>query len=180
MLEVLEEEGIEVHAIAGSSMGAYIGSLWAAGFSGVQLGELAAEMNDSRQMWKLADPLFPPLQGLFRGEKAKRHLARSLGDLKFEDLERKLLVVTFDLDTAQRLVIQKGRIIDAVHDDYAAEQPEKAKLLSEVYLSAGAHHRGMSYDGLAMHLHVSASTVDVWLTEIVLEVVVRASKEKLI
>jgi NTE family protein len=115
VLEVLENEGIEVHAIAGSSMGAYIGALWAAGYSGVQLGELAAEMNDSRQMWKLADPLFPPLKGLFRGEKAKRHLARSLGDLKFEDLERKLLVVTFDLDTAQRLVMQKGRIIDAVH-----------------------------------------------------------------
>ena len=115
VLEVLEDEGIEVHAIAGSSMGAYIGALWAAGFSGAQLGELAAEMNDSRKMWKLADPLFPPLQGLFRGEKAKRHLARSLGDLKFEDLERRLLVVTFDLDTAQRLVIQKGCIVDAVH-----------------------------------------------------------------
>jgi len=115
VLEVLEEEGIEVHAIAGSSMGAYIGALWAAGFSGVQLGELAAEMNDSRKMWKLADPLIPPLKGLFRGEKGKRHLARSLGNLNFEDLDRKLLVVAFDLDTAQRLVFQKGCIVDAVH-----------------------------------------------------------------
>ena len=33
VLEVLENEGIEVHAIAGSSMGAYIGALWAAGYS---------------------------------------------------------------------------------------------------------------------------------------------------
>jgi NTE family protein len=115
VLEVLEQEGIEIHAIAGSSMGAYVGALWAAGYSGTHLGELAAEMNDSRQMWKLADPLFPPLKGLFRGEKAKRHLARSLGRLKFEDLERQLLVVTFDLDTAQRLVIRKGTIVDAVH-----------------------------------------------------------------
>ena len=115
VLEVLEEEGIEIHAIAGSSMGAYIGALWAAGFSGKQLGELAAEMQDSRQMWKLADPLVPPLKGLFRGEKAKRHLARSLGDLKFEDLQRRLLVVTFDLDTAVRLVVRHGCIVDAVH-----------------------------------------------------------------
>jgi NTE family protein len=115
VLEVLEQEGIEIHAIAGSSMGAYIGALWAAGFSGRQLGELAAEMQDSRQIWKLADPLVPPLKGLFRGEKAKRHLARSLGDLKFEDLERRLLVVTFDLDTSERLVVSKGCIVDAVH-----------------------------------------------------------------
>jgi len=44
VLEVLEEEGIEIHAIAGSSMGAYIGALWAAGFSGKQLGELRARI----------------------------------------------------------------------------------------------------------------------------------------
>jgi NTE family protein len=37
VLQVLEENHIEVHAIAGSSMGAYIGALWAAGFSGTAL-----------------------------------------------------------------------------------------------------------------------------------------------
>lgn len=115
VLEVLEAEGIEIHAIAGSSMGSYIGALWAAGFSGVQLAELAAEMNDRRKLWKLADPVIPPLTGLFHGVKAKRHLARSIGDLKFEDLERRLLVVTFDLDTCERLVIDSGSIVDAVH-----------------------------------------------------------------
>lgn len=115
VLEVLEEAGIEIHAIAGSSMGAYVGSLWAAGFSGKQLEDLAKEMQDRRQMWKLADPLVPPLKGLFRGEKAKRHLARSIGDLKFEDLERRLMVITFDLDTCERLVVRSGTIVDAVH-----------------------------------------------------------------
>ncbi len=115
VLQVLEENGIEIHAIAGSSMGAYVGSLWAAGFSGAKLGELAAEMQDRRTLWRLADPIVPPVKGLFRGLKAKAHLERSLEELKFEDLERELFVVTLDIDTKERVVISKGRISDAVH-----------------------------------------------------------------
>ena len=115
VLQVLEENGIEVHAISGSSMGAYVGALWAAGFSGSDLVELAEEMHDSRQLWKLADPIFPPTRGLFHGLKAKAHLERSLGDLRFEDLERRLLVITADLDTKERLVLRSGKIVDAVH-----------------------------------------------------------------
>jgi NTE family protein len=115
VLQVLEESGIEIHAIAGSSMGAYIGALWAAGFSGKALEELAAEMQDRRQLWKLADPIFPPVKGLFRGRKARAHLERSLGDLRFEDLKRRLLVVTVDIDTKERLVLRRGNVADAVH-----------------------------------------------------------------
>ncbi|MFD2255788.1 patatin-like phospholipase family protein [Luteolibacter algae] len=115
VLQVLEENGIEVHAISGSSMGSYVGALWAAGFSGKALAELAEEMHDRRQLWKLADPVFPPTRGLFHGLKAKAHLERSLGDLKFEDLKRKLLVITADLDTKERLVLRSGKIADAVH-----------------------------------------------------------------
>jgi NTE family protein len=115
VLQVLEENGIEIHAIAGSSMGSYVGALWAAGFSGAELAKLAEEMHDRRQLWKLADPVFPPTAGLFRGIKAKRHLERSIGDLRFEDLERKLLIITADLDTKERIVLRSGKISDAVH-----------------------------------------------------------------
>jgi len=109
VLQVLEENGIEIHAISGSSMGAYVGALWAAGFSGSDLVKLAEEMHDRRQLWKLADPIFPPTRGLFHGIKAKAHLERSLGDLRFEDLERKLLVITADLDSKERLVLRENR-----------------------------------------------------------------------
>ncbi len=115
VLQVLEENGIEVHAIAGSSMGAYVGALWAAGFSGNELVKLAEEMHDRQQLWKIADPVFPPTAGLFRGLKAKVHLERSLGDLRFEDLKRKLLIVTADIDTKERIVLRSGKISDAVH-----------------------------------------------------------------
>ena len=115
VLQVLEEHGIEIHAVAGSSMGAYVGALWACGFSGSDLVELAEEMHDSRQIRKLADPIIPPLTGIIRGMRAKRHLMRSIGETRFEDLNRRLLISTFDLDTKERLVLRQGMIAEAVH-----------------------------------------------------------------
>jgi NTE family protein len=115
VLQVLEENNIEIDAISGCSMGAYVGALWACGYSGTDLEELAAEIQDRKTLWKLADPVLPPLSGLFFGEKAKRHLMKSIGELRFEDLTRRLLIVTFDLDTKERLVRREGRIADAVH-----------------------------------------------------------------
>lgn len=115
VLQLLEENGTEIHAISGSSMGSYFGALWAAGFSRGELAELAEEMHDKRQSWKLADPIFPPTCGLFHLLKAKAHLERSLGGLGFEDLERKLLIIIADLDTKERVVLRSERISDAVH-----------------------------------------------------------------
>lgn len=96
-------------------MGSYVGALWAAGFSGRELEGLAAEIHDRKQLWKLADPIIPPMKGLFRGLKAKAHLERSLGDLRIEDLERDLFIVTVDIDTKERLVLRHGKLSDAVH-----------------------------------------------------------------
>lgn len=115
VLKVLEDHDIEVDAIAGSSMGSYIGALWACGYSASALEDLAAEMQDRRQLWRLADPVFPPTSGLFHGNKARRHLMQSIGDLRFEDLVRRLLIVTFDLETSERLVVREGSIAHAVH-----------------------------------------------------------------
>ncbi|MFM1559459.1 MAG: patatin-like phospholipase family protein [Roseibacillus sp.] len=44
VLQVLEENGIEIDAIAGCSMGSYIGALWACGYSGSDLEDLARRL----------------------------------------------------------------------------------------------------------------------------------------
>jgi len=115
VLQVLEENGIEVRAVAGSSMGAYVGALWATGHSGRELEELAAEMHNSRQLWRLADPILPPMAGLFRGAKAREHLRRSIGDRRMEELGRRLLVIAVDIDSKERVVLRSGDVCEAVH-----------------------------------------------------------------
>ncbi|MBT8036008.1 MAG: patatin-like phospholipase family protein [Verrucomicrobiae bacterium] len=115
VIQVLEENKIPIHAIAGSSMGAYVGSLWAAGCHGGELESLAAEMHDKKVLRKLADPAFPFLKGLMKGEKAKEHLRQTIGDVTFDELDRELIVVAADLDSNERVVFQQGSVVDAVH-----------------------------------------------------------------
>lgn len=115
VIQVLEENNIQIDAVAGSSMGAYVGALWCAGYRGPQLGALAAEIHDRRAIRGLTDPAFPPTKGLFKGKRVKQHLRRSIGDIKFKRLERPLYVIAADVDTSERVVFHKGRVIDAVH-----------------------------------------------------------------
>lgn len=115
VIQVLEEEGIPISAVAGSSMGAYVGSLWAAGFNGTQLESLAREIRDRRALFRLLDPLFPPSAGLIRGEKIRRHLERSLGSMTFAEMKKPLLVVATDLDSLEPKVFDRGPVAEAVH-----------------------------------------------------------------
>ena len=115
VIQVLEEEGIPITAIAGSSMGAYVGSLWAAGFNGAQLETLAREIKNRRALFELLDPMFPPSAGLIRGDKIRKHLERSLGTMTFEELKKPLLVVATDLDSLEPKVFDHGPVAEAVH-----------------------------------------------------------------
>lgn len=66
VLQVLEENGFKIHAISGPFMGSNVSALWAAGFSENDLVKLAWETHDRRQLWKPAEPVIPPIRGLFR------------------------------------------------------------------------------------------------------------------
>ncbi|MEM7146653.1 MAG: patatin-like phospholipase family protein [Verrucomicrobiota bacterium] len=119
VIQVLEENNIPIHSVSGSSMGAYIGALWAAGHNGEQLEALAAELSTKKDLLRLAQPAFPPKRGLLHGEKIKNHLARSLGEVRFEELDKKLFVVATNLHTHHRTVFEHGRVLDAVHASIA-------------------------------------------------------------
>ncbi len=114
VIQVLEENDIHIDAIAGCSMGAYVGSLWAAGFNGQQMAELAAELDTNRDMLKLVDPIFPPRRGFIHGDKVEDWLARSLKDASFDQLEKPLYVVATELDGFARKVFHQGDVVSAV------------------------------------------------------------------
>jgi NTE family protein len=115
VIQVLEENNIPIAAVSGTSMGAYVGALWCAGYKGQQLVKLAEEVQNPQFLWKLTDIAFPPSKGLFYARKAKAHLRRSLGDVTFEKLLRPLYIVTTNIDTNERIVCHHGKVIDAVH-----------------------------------------------------------------
>ena len=119
VIQVLEENNIEVDVVAGASMGAYIGALWAFGCNGAKLEELAHEMKARRAFWSLIDPVFPPRQGFLHGLAVKQRLQRTIGDAQFGDLLRPLRVVATNLDTLERKVFTKGDVATAVHASIA-------------------------------------------------------------
>ncbi len=115
VIQVLEENNIPIAAVAGASMGAYVGALWCAGYKGHQLRDLAEEIQTPQTLRELTDLIIPPTRGLFGGFKAKAHLRRSLGDITFDRLSRPLFVVAADIETRERIVFHEGKVIDAVH-----------------------------------------------------------------
>lgn len=119
VLQVLEENDIEVDVIAGTSMGAYVGALWAFGCDGAQLQKLALEMERKWALWRLVDPVFPPRQGFLQGYAVKRRIQSTIGDVLFSSLPRPLRVVATNLDTLERVVFSSGHVASAVHASVA-------------------------------------------------------------
>jgi NTE family protein len=115
VIQVLEENGIEVDVVAGASMGAYVGALWAYGCDGCELERLARELEAGWAFWSLIDPAFPPRRGFLRGFAVKKRLMRSIGQAHFADLVRPLRVVAANLATLERVVFSGGEVATAVH-----------------------------------------------------------------
>src|SRR5205814_8646777 len=104
VIQVFEEHGIEVDVVAGCSMGAYVGSVWAYGSDGIEMERLAREVENRWGLLQLIDPFILPRQGCLRGEKVKRRLKGSIGDVHFSELVRPLRIVATNLNTLERTV----------------------------------------------------------------------------
>jgi len=115
VIQVLEENGIEFDVIAGCSMGAYVGSVWAFGYDGLFMERLAREVEHRWGLLELIDPFILPRQGFLRGEKVKRRLKNSIGDAHFSEMVRPLRVVATNLASLDRTVFSSGEVAQAVH-----------------------------------------------------------------
>ena len=114
VIQVLEENGIPIHAIAGSSMGAYVAAVWAAGHDGAAMEHFAREVEGRWGFVRLLDPFLVPRSGFLRGEKTRRRLQRAIGDATFAELPRPLRVIATNLRTLERVVFNEGNVARAV------------------------------------------------------------------
>jgi NTE family protein len=119
IIQVLEENGIEVDCIAGASMGAYIGAIWAYGLDGEMLEKTAREVEGRWGLLRLIDPELPPRRGFLRTQRTITRLRRSIGDAHFSELIRPLRVVATQLDTLERVVFSAGGVARAVQASIA-------------------------------------------------------------
>ncbi|MFP4310407.1 MAG: patatin-like phospholipase family protein [Nitriliruptoraceae bacterium] len=116
VLEVLEERGYEIASIAGTSMGALVGALYAAG----ALDEYAAWARQltQRDVLRLLDPAFRA-PGAIRATKVFAKVAELLGDRCIEDLPIPYTAVATDLTAGREVWFQRGPLAPAVRASIA-------------------------------------------------------------
>lgn len=131
-LETLDELGIHPHRIAGTSIGAVIGSLYASGLSGKEIRAVASQWqtpkpekrhgildrHDLRRWASLLDPSFDR-SGLFKGEKIVRFLSDHVKCTTFEKLKIPLYVTAADYGDASEVVFKSGDLLSAVRASIA-------------------------------------------------------------
>lgn len=117
VLKVLEESKIPVDIIAGTSMGALIGAMYAAGVPITQMEEVALNI-DWRSMAKLLDPILPT-SGLTDGNKLVSFIAELLPAREFIDLKQTLAVTATDINTGEAIIIKQGDLLEALRASLA-------------------------------------------------------------
>jgi NTE family protein len=111
VIRAIEESGIKVDMIAGTSIGALIGAAYASG----RLDTLEQDFRaiDWKRMGTLLDPVFPR-SGLIDGMKIAAFVRAHVSLKTIEQLQVPFCAVATDLNSGEEIDIRKGDLIDAV------------------------------------------------------------------
>jgi len=109
VLQALEERDVRIDYIAGTSVGALVGALYAFGFEPDRMAEIAAGMD-----WLDVSAFEPSRLGLLTNDGLGDLLTRALGDVTFEEALTPLAVVATDIGTGEAVVLDAGSVRDAV------------------------------------------------------------------
>ena len=108
VVEALTKNGIPIDCIAGTSGGAIVAAIIAAGVSVDELKEVASTLR-----WKDLARLTWPRLGLLNNSGINKFLTEFLGDLTFDEMKIPLAIVGTDLLTGEKEVFLKGKVAQA-------------------------------------------------------------------
>lgn len=116
VIDVLLERGYRIDSIAGCSMGALVGGIYAMGKLDVYRDWVCALQRTD--MLSLMDISFGS-GGLLRGNRIMEALRDLIGDVDISELPIKFVSVTTDLDVGREVWIDKGPLFDAIRSSIA-------------------------------------------------------------
>ena len=116
VLRALDEAGIEVSMIAGTSIGALVGGCYLAGKLD-ELEEFARSLT-KRRIFGLLD-LNLRGNGLFGGMKLDARLREHVAGTRFEDLSKPFVAVAAEIRTGHEIWLSSGSLITAMRASYA-------------------------------------------------------------
>ncbi|PIE52120.1 hypothetical protein CSA37_08110 [Candidatus Fermentibacteria bacterium] len=112
VLYALEKNGIQIDCLAGTSIGAAIGALWAT----MQTVDCFRELRKLTRsgVWNYLDLEIPTVNGLFRGEKLYHLLQSWFMGYRIEHLTREFCANAVELETGREVTFTSGSVSDAV------------------------------------------------------------------
>ena len=112
IIKVLRENNIPIDVITGTSMGALIGGLYAAGISTNKMEEILIKF--TRRMIIDIDIFAISRGGLLHGKKVVKFLQSLVGDINIEDLETPFCAIASDIAAGEKCVLDKGSLVQAI------------------------------------------------------------------
>ncbi|HEX2709983.1 MAG TPA: patatin-like phospholipase family protein [Candidatus Deferrimicrobium sp.] len=103
VLKVLEANHVPVHMIVGTSVGSFVGSLYAYGYPAYDLQKIAMGLEKG----ELADWTIPD-NGFVKGEKLEAYVNRMIRGTTMENLRVPFYAVATDIGSGQEMVFGKG------------------------------------------------------------------------
>lgn len=117
VFKVLEQEGIPIDMIAGTSAGAVLGSLYAAGHSVEAMKEFAVHVQEQYNFltgFRYWDFRIPPRSGIIKGNMVLNYFRKWLSNKTFDELKIPLYIIAADLISGEEIVFERGPVAEAV------------------------------------------------------------------
>ena len=103
VIKVLEAQGITPDIVVGTSAGAVVGALYAAGHSGFELQKLAHKLDESKiSDWSVPD------RGVLKGEALQNFVNDAVAQRPIEAMKKPLAVVATDLNSGESILFRTG------------------------------------------------------------------------
>jgi len=109
VLKVLESNHVPVHMVVGTSVGSFVGSLYAYGYTAYDLQKIAMGLETG----EIAD-LTVPDNGFVKGEKLEAYVNRMIRSTTMENLRIPFYAVATDIGSGHEMVFGKGNTGSAV------------------------------------------------------------------
>jgi NTE family protein len=117
VIEALREAGVEIDYIAGTSIGAVVGAVFASGNLD-KMKEVVVQF-DWKQILGFLDVVFPR-SGLIDGRKVSDFIRDHVEEKTIEDLPVPFCAISTNLDDGREVVIKEGDLIEAVRASISA------------------------------------------------------------
>ena len=118
VIKALENAGINIDFIAGTSMGALVGGYYAATKDITGLETIILDIK-KRDIFSLRDIIKKRDGALFRGEPIAERLKKELGDMKIENCQIPFIAVTTNIKNGDEARLNSGNLVDAIRASIA-------------------------------------------------------------